>query len=120
MLALSCLLIAEPARKLREDKGSIKDSIATLSKIPLFRRAVLGYCAYTGAVSAFAYWAPKYLAERYGASDHFEMIGGVLARRRRQGGRVDQLERVGDLRRRHRRRAVRSARSSAGAGPTPR
>jgi MFS family permease len=78
LLALFCLFIKEPARKLREDKGSIADSIGTLSKIPLFRRAVLGYCAYTGAVSAFAYWAPKYLAERYGASGHYEMIGGIL------------------------------------------
>ena len=78
VLALLCLLIKEPARKLREDKASIADSIGTLSKIPLFRRAVLGYCAYTGAVSAFAYWAPKYLAERYGASGHYEMIGGIL------------------------------------------
>jgi MFS family permease len=67
-LALTCLLIAEPARKLREAKASIRESLATLARIPLFRRAVLGYCAYTGAVSAFAYWAPKYLAERYEGS----------------------------------------------------
>ncbi len=78
VLALACLAIAEPARKLREDKASIASNIGTLSKIPLFRRAVLGYCAYTGAVAAFAYWAPKYLAERYSASGTFEVIGGVL------------------------------------------
>ena len=78
VLALSCLAIAEPTRKLREDKGSIKDSLGVLARIPLFRRAVLGYCAYTAAVSAFAYWAPKYLAERYSATGTFEMIGGVL------------------------------------------
>jgi MFS family permease len=78
VLALSCLLIAEPARKLREAKASIKDSLATLARLPLFRRAVLGYCAYTGAISAFAYWAPKYLAEQYAATGTFQMVNGVL------------------------------------------
>src|SRR5258706_2097406 len=65
LLALTCLFIAEPARKLREAKAKLAETFRTLARIPLFRRAVLGYCAYTGAVSAFAYWAPKYLAERY-------------------------------------------------------
>lgn len=78
VLALSCLLIVEPARKLREAKASIMESLGTLARLPLFRRAVLGYCAYTGAVSAFAYWAPKYLAERYAATGTFQMVGGVL------------------------------------------
>ncbi|MEO8552743.1 MAG: MFS transporter [Kofleriaceae bacterium] len=77
-LALLCLLIKEPSRKLREDKASITDSIGTLSRIPLFRRAVLGYCAYTGAVSAFAAWAPTFIANRFAASVHYEMVGGVL------------------------------------------
>jgi len=66
MLALACLLIKEPERKLREAKGGARQALRTLAKIPLFRRAVLGYCAYTGAVGAFAYWAPKYLAEKFG------------------------------------------------------
>jgi MFS transporter, Spinster family, sphingosine-1-phosphate transporter len=65
VLALTCLFIAEPPRKLREAKAKLSETFRTLARIPLFRRAVLGYCAYTGAVSAFAYWAPKYLAERY-------------------------------------------------------
>ena len=68
VLALSCLLIAEPARKLREAKGKLIDGLRTIAKLPLFRRGVLGYCAYTGAISAFAYWAPKYLAESYAGS----------------------------------------------------
>ena len=67
-LALSCLLIVEPTRKLQRAKASIFAALGTLRKLPLFRRAVLGYCAYTGAVSAFAAWAPKYLAEHYAAS----------------------------------------------------
>ena len=64
VLALTCLLIDEPERKLREAKGKIVDGLRTLAKLPLFRRAVLGYCAYTAAIGAFAYWAPKFLAER--------------------------------------------------------
>lgn len=65
VLALTCLLIREPERKLREAKGKIVDGLKTLSRLPLFRRAVFGYCAYTAAVGAFAYWAPKFLAERF-------------------------------------------------------
>ncbi|MFT3697646.1 MAG: MFS transporter [Kofleriaceae bacterium] len=72
VLALLCLLIKEPERKLSTDKASISENIGVLSKIPLFRRAVLGYCAYTGAVSAFAFWAPSYLANKFGATVHFD------------------------------------------------
>jgi MFS transporter, Spinster family, sphingosine-1-phosphate transporter len=78
LLAVTCLFIAEPARKLREARASLAESLGTLARIPLFRRAVLGYCAYTGAVSAFAYWAPKYLAERYAAVGHLELVHGTL------------------------------------------
>ena len=67
-LALACLLVAEPERQLREAKGKILDGLKTIAKLPLFRRAVLGYCAYTAALGAFAYWAPKYLAETYASS----------------------------------------------------
>jgi MFS transporter, Spinster family, sphingosine-1-phosphate transporter len=64
-LALTCLLIAEPARKLRDAQGSIVEGLRTLSKLPLFRRAVLGYCAYTAALGAFAHWAPTFIEERF-------------------------------------------------------
>jgi MFS transporter, Spinster family, sphingosine-1-phosphate transporter len=37
-----------------------------LLRIPLYRRGVAGYCAYTFAIGGFAYWAPKYLYQRYG------------------------------------------------------
>ncbi|HEU4616041.1 MAG TPA: MFS transporter [Kofleriaceae bacterium] len=65
VLALTCLLIAEPERKLREAHGKILDGLRTLAKLPLFRRAVLGYCAYTAALGGFSYWAPTFLAERF-------------------------------------------------------
>jgi MFS family permease len=64
-LALITLAIAEPERKLREAKGKLVDGLRTMARIPLFRRGVLGYCAYTAAVSAFAFWAPKYIARHY-------------------------------------------------------
>jgi MFS family permease len=66
-LALGCLLIVEPQRKLREVHGRVIDGLRTLAKIPLFRRAVLGYCAYTAALGAFAFWAPTFIAERWPA-----------------------------------------------------
>ncbi len=68
VLALSCLLIAEPERKLREAHGKVLDGLRTLAKLPLFRRAVLGYCAYTAAIGAFSYWAPTFIAERFSAT----------------------------------------------------
>jgi MFS transporter, Spinster family, sphingosine-1-phosphate transporter len=65
VLALACLLIQEPQRKLREAKGKILEGVRTLFKQPLFRRAVLGYCAYTWALGAFSFFAPKFVAERF-------------------------------------------------------
>jgi MFS family permease len=65
-LALTCLLIEEPSRKLSVAHDKLSAVIRRLARIPLFRRATLGYCAYTGAVGAFSYWAPKYLAETFG------------------------------------------------------
>lgn len=65
VLALTCLLIVEPERKLREAKSRIIDALGTLSRIPLFSRAVLGYCAYTAALGAFAHWAPTFISERF-------------------------------------------------------
>ncbi len=65
VLSLACLLIQEPKRKLREAKGSLVEGLRTLARLPLFRRAVLGYCAYTAALGAFAHWAPRFIAERF-------------------------------------------------------
>nr|HEX4312993.1 MFS transporter [Kofleriaceae bacterium] len=90
LLALTCLLIAEPERKLSQAKGNVLAALKKLSNIPIFRRAVLGYCAYTAAVGAFSYWGPKYLAEAFGdpmvgladafhlTARHVSIVGGVL------------------------------------------
>lgn len=65
VIALTCLLIAEPERKLAAAKAKITDSLKTLAAIPLYRRAVVGYCAYTAAIGAFSYWAPEFLINRF-------------------------------------------------------
>ena len=65
VLALSCLLIVEPPRKLVEAKGKLIDGLREMAKLAQFRRAVLGYCAYTAAVGAFSFWAPKFLLTRF-------------------------------------------------------
>ena len=65
VLALTCLLIEEPSRKLGHAKAKLFDGLRTLAAIPLFRRAVLGYCAYTWAIGAFSYWAPEFLVTRF-------------------------------------------------------
>ncbi len=62
-LALLCLLIDEPVRKPHEHAEA--SAIGVLSKIPLFRRGVFGYCAHTAAIGAFAFWGPKFLSERF-------------------------------------------------------
>ena len=66
MLALTCLLIAEPAQKLATAKVKLIDTARALMRIPMFRIAVIGYCAHTAAVGAFSFWAPTYLYEQFG------------------------------------------------------
>ncbi len=65
VLALSCLAIAEPPRKLVEAKGKLIDGLRQIAQLPLFRRAMAGYIAWNAAVGAFSYWAPKYLLDRF-------------------------------------------------------
>jgi MFS family permease len=71
VLAASCLLIAEPARKLALPQARIRDSVRSvflpLFRIPLYRRAVLGYTAYTWALGGFQVFAPQFLLERFPA-----------------------------------------------------
>jgi hypothetical protein len=65
VIAMTCLLIVEPQRKLAAAKAKISESLRTLARIPLYRRAVLGYCAYTAAIGAFSFWAPEFLIYRF-------------------------------------------------------
>lgn len=65
VLGFACLAIAEPARKLADAKDRLLDALKSSAKIPLFRRTVLGYVAYTAALGAFSYWAPNFLLRRF-------------------------------------------------------
>lgn len=65
VLALACLLIDEPQRKLAAAKGKILDGLKVMFRILQFRRAVLGYCLYTAALGAFSLFAPHFLETRY-------------------------------------------------------
>ena len=64
-IALVCLLIAEPARVVSKEKADIKRDFRTLMTADLYRKGVIGFCAYTAAVGAFSYWAPTFLYKRY-------------------------------------------------------
>lgn len=66
VLATTCLLIHEPVRNgINDAKESIGKTIRVLMKIPLYARAVWGYCAHTAAIGAFAFWGPKFLSTTY-------------------------------------------------------
>jgi len=86
LLALVCLLIAEPERKLSAEKADILRDIKKLTRVDLYRKGVIGYCAYTAAIGAFSYWAPKFLYARYGlplAAANFKfglitVVGGAI------------------------------------------
>jgi predicted MFS family arabinose efflux permease len=65
VLALSVLFIVEPPRKLLDAKAKLMDGMRELAQIPLSRRAVLGYCAYTAAVAGFSYWAVDFMLRAF-------------------------------------------------------
>ena len=48
--------------------SSFAQTLARLFREPLYRRAVLGFTAYTFAVGALGFWAPTFLFRRYGMS----------------------------------------------------
>jgi MFS transporter, Spinster family, sphingosine-1-phosphate transporter len=70
VIALLCLLIAEPPRGAAHAHAilapaSLVQPAAQLARVPLYRGAVLGYAAFTFALGGFAYWAPDYLHRQY-------------------------------------------------------
>jgi MFS family permease len=69
VLALSCLLIEEPVRKLADAKARLIDGLREIARLPLFRRAVLGYTAYAGSIGAFSFWAPSFLVNRFSSAE---------------------------------------------------
>jgi len=87
--ALLCLLIVEQARPPRLRAPHLIGAAAQLARIPLYRGSVVGYCAHTFAVGGFAFWAPKYLHQRYGLAlgDAATRFGALAA----LGGAVGAL-----------------------------
>lgn len=67
-LAVASLYVAEPARRMSENRTSFVAAGRSLWRIPMFRIAVIGYCAHTAAVGAFAFWGPKFLTAQYAMS----------------------------------------------------
>lgn len=65
VLALTVLLIVEPPRQLLTVKARLIDGLKELAVLPQFRRAVLGYTAYTAALAGFSIWAPKFLLRAF-------------------------------------------------------
>src|SRR5262249_43356113 len=81
VLSLSCLLIAEPPRKLLDAKAKLIDGLRELSAIPLFRRAVLGFTAYTATVTGFSYFAVSFVEKAFPGELHVPaavVFGAVL------------------------------------------
>ncbi len=106
VLAAVCLLIQEPVRKKLAEKADVLGNASKLWAVRLYRRGVLGYCAYTFAIGGFSFWAPTFLHDRYGldlatANFRFGLItvlggaigtalGGTWADRAvRRGGALD-------------------------------
>src|SRR6202020_2631053 len=78
-LAAVCLLIDTPARRVATEKTNLVHTARRLLSIPLYRSVLLGQCAYTFAIGGFAFWAPKYVAERYGIeSGHAAFMFGLV------------------------------------------
>jgi MFS transporter, Spinster family, sphingosine-1-phosphate transporter len=79
LLAFACLLIQEPPRRSVPARTSLFVVARKLLAIPLYRSIVLGQAAYTFAIGGFAYWAPKYLAARYGMeTGHASFVFGLV------------------------------------------
>jgi MFS family permease len=73
LLALTCLMIAEPARSQKEghDAGaSVKEALLALGKSERYLWATVGFVAQTFALGGFAFWAPSFLVRK------FHMDGG--------------------------------------------
>jgi MFS family permease len=66
LLGLACLFIEEPPRRTVAERDGLLAGAGRLLAIPLYRNIVLGQAAFTFAIGGFAYWAPTYLAGRYG------------------------------------------------------
>ncbi len=69
ILGFACLLIHQADGPAVRERGNWFEGARALLSIPLYRSLVLGQASYTFAIGGFAYWAPKYVAARYGMED---------------------------------------------------
>ncbi len=65
LLVVLCLMIVEPPRTAIRAAIDWAKSVRELVSEQLYVKGVLGYSAYTFAVGAFSFWAPKFLYARY-------------------------------------------------------
>lgn len=66
LLALTCLLIAEPPRTQKEHgEGSIKEALGALVGSSRYLWATAGFVAQTFALGGFAFWAPSFLVRKF-------------------------------------------------------
>jgi MFS transporter, Spinster family, sphingosine-1-phosphate transporter len=89
ILAAVFMFVVEPTRKLVTEKINVWKNVALLWKIPMFRVAVIGYCAHTAAVGAFGHWGPTFLVREFpdslnlkAANTNFGgtlVVGGLIA-----------------------------------------
>lgn len=79
VLAFLCLLMKEPERKALSERPSLVQAIRTLYRQAQYRRGAFGYCAYTAAVGAFSFWAPKFLFSVHGMKlDKANFVFGLI------------------------------------------
>ncbi|WP_394850420.1 MFS transporter [Pendulispora brunnea] len=66
LLALLCLAVVEPERRaVAKAKEPMLTAMRDLYPRRTYRRAVLGYAAYTFAIGGLAFWAPTFLYETF-------------------------------------------------------
>jgi len=66
LLALLCLGVVEPERRaVAKAKEPLLTALRDLFPLRIYRRAVLGYAAYTFAIGGFAFWAPTFIYESF-------------------------------------------------------
>lgn len=80
LLALSCLLIAEPARAEREQAAGLSEAIRAIAASRRYLLTTIGYTAQIFALGGFAFWAPQVVHRKFAHPlDQANLIfGGIV------------------------------------------